>query len=357
MPVRGEYPLSNAGLIGVAADGADLSYGPVQWLGVWDTRPDEAPWDVPLHRSLDPKPAPGGVTLRWAWARRGDPASSVPPPYPGPVLSGSVALRLIVAGIDVSPAGEGWRTLPTWPGSWTSGADTTEAYNRAWILALQTASRGQRGGLAWRNNADGLQLLSRHLARPVLDLLAYAGAPWCEADLGELAGGTRYAAAWLQQVWSRTNGVDPIGSASWVVPYAVVPGPARAPVHRRAWHCAYPIASTEIAAEANLYDEDATAAAKSARVGIASPIAGRWSVHARHNGLAGADPMFVGCELRGAGPIERAHFALGIADQDEGVILERCHGGAATLVCGAVGAAVVDGALVHVSVVADGGAG
>lgn len=356
LPLAGLYRLSNAGLVDPANAGMDLSAGGMQFLGVWDTRPELAPWDASLHRSLGPRPAPGGVALRWVLARTGNPASSSPPPNPGPVMSGAVALRLFVAGVDVLPTGDGWRTSNSWPGSLPDGA-ADEANNRAWIAALATAAGAQRGGLEWPTNTDGLRLLARYYARPVLDLLAYAGQPMCEADLGELAGGCRYVAAWLQQVWCRSEGADPIGSATLDIPWVVVPGPARAPVHRVAWHCAYPMAAPVIASANDLFSEDPALASRSARVGLASPISGVWTASARHNGLAGADPITFGLELRAGQPVARDSTEVEIDDTIATLTFANAHGGAATLCVGGVAAGAMSGALVHVSVIASCAAG
>lgn len=325
--------------------GTTLATGPMKFIGVWDTRPELAAWDADFHKSLSAKPSPGGVTLRWSAGRQSDLAfaSFI---HPAPAFMRGAALVLYVAGVDVPPVGK-WRGEDRWPGAWPSSQAWD--FNTSWIDSLVSSAAGVRGGVDWSSVDDGIRFLARNNARPVLDLMSYVGGPWSEADLSELAGGTRYVAAWVRAMWSRHGGVDHLASVDYHLPLVTMPGRARAACHRVAWHCAYALESAPTADPGDDVYNDGV------RLGLASPIAGIWRVSGVHNGAAGRAPLTVGVELRGSCALERYDFELTVGGEREGIETEQAHGGAAVLTLAHdTSPGEQGGALLHVEVVAGG---
>lgn len=341
-----------------AAARSVLGRGPAQFLGVFDTCPG-APWQAEVHRAMEPIPSEGGVTLRWMAPRhtRIDAAATVQTLQPA--FENAIALTLYVGGCDVLPPATFWRN-PVWPGR-PVGA-TPFAFNKAtpnvptlWQtgLAFQRPTQvqqatvaldsGQFGLTEQQSGFDWLRLVN---AMPALDLLSYAGAPWSEADLWELAGGTRYVAAWLRLWWSRFNGLDTLSEedVSYYVPYTIGPGRPLRPAHRQCWHCAYPVLpASGVAAVGDVYTDGV-------RLQVSSPNSGTWRVGAENNGDAGDNPIFVGLELRGSTILNRANMSVDPATHGTIIGPTQVHGGAGVISAGYPVGGDADAMLVHVAV-------
>lgn len=371
-PLWGQYPIVASKTAGgwqapgvPLAAGSErqlLGRGPVQFCGVFDTRPELEPWQPTVHRALEPVPSPGGVTLRWMAPRNTatDAAGAVQTLQPA--FADAIALSLYVAGMDVVPASDQWTNgagAASWPGrpvgtlpfAFSKGAALN--LGTAWQTGLSFTRPTQQGQAGVAGNSgqfglveqqDGFRWMRNVNAMPVLDLLAYAGAPWSEADLLELAGGTRYVAAWLRLWWSRREGVDPLAAARYFVPWTVGPGRAVAAQHREAWHCSYPMLGPPVAAQADVFDDGV-------RYQVSSPIPGAWRVGVESNGDAGDDDIYVGLELRNGTILNRASLAVGPTDHGLFIGPTTPHAGAGVLSCGYSNVAQVTAGLVSVSVV------
>ncbi len=333
-----------------------LGRGPAQFLGVYDTRPELGlGWGAAMHRNLQPVPMPGGATLRWTAPRntRIDGAGLVQTLQPA--FADAIALTLYVGGLDVLPTPGQWRN-PTWPGRpvgataftfdkatdnvptlWQTGL----AFQRPQQVGQGTALDSGQFGLAEMN--DGFAWLRLVNAMPALDLLSYAGAPWSEADLLELVGGTRYVAAWLRLWWSRRNGVDTLADVAYHVPWTVAPGRAVNAQHRKVWHCAYPVLPKPVAAQADVYVDGA-------RLGVSSPVCGTWRVGAENNGDALDNAVHVGLELRGSVILARAAMSVDPATHGSIIGPTTPHGGSGVVSVGYPVAGEQDAMLVHVAV-------
>ncbi len=350
------------------ASRALLGYGPSQFLGVFDTRPDLPPWQAEVHRSLQPIPMPGGATLRWMAPRntRIDGAGAVQ--TLAPAFENAIALTLYIGGLDVLPPTSAW-CAPYWPGA-PIGA-TRFAFSKAianvpslWQMGMafqrptqvgQAGAPGSSGQFGLQEQQSGFDWLRLVAGMPALDLLSYAGAPWSEADLGELAGGTRYVAAWLRLWWSRFEGVDtlnlnPDTAVEYYLPWTVSPGRPLAPAHRKCWHCAYPMVPRQIVAADDVWDDGQ-------RLQVSSPVSGQWFVGAENNGDAGDAPVDIGLELRGSTILARTSMAVDPATH--GLVINpfdasgnffQNHGGAGVLSAGYVAGGQQDAMLVHVKV-------
>lgn len=366
-PVPGQYPIVSANVKGgwvAPTERSVLGHGPVQFLGVWDTsqHPDDPsrcaePWQLNVHRALQPADSPGGVTLRWMAPRNTQTDAAPAVQTLGPAFENAIALTLYVAGLDVLPSAADWHQ--NWPGA-PVGA-TPFAFNKAvaniptvWQTGLsftrprfgvsQTAVPGNSGSFGLDEMQDGFRWMRNVSALPALDLLSYIGAPWAEADLSELAGGTRYVAAWLRLWWSRYEGADQLLDARYFVPYVVRQGRATAPCHRECWHTAFPMAPRAgVAAVGDVY-------AGGARYQLASPISGTWRVGAENNGEIADNAIFVGLELRGSVILARANMSVGPLNHGSIIGPTVVHGGAAVVSAGYPLAGQNDGMLIHVAV-------
>lgn len=358
VPSWGQYPLVHARMT-APANRLVLGYGPAVFLGVFDLRPDDEPYQAAVHRSLQPRAMRRGATLRWCAPRqtRIDALGAVQTLQPA--FADSMALSLYVGGLDVLPSSQDWVT-GAWPGVpvgtspfmfdkkianvpslWQMGLAFQRPQGGAGQLAITAGAAGQYGIVEQNDGFGFLRLVG---GMPALELLSYAGAPWAEADLGELAGGTRYVAAWLRSWWSRREGVDPWVGASYYVPYVIADCEAKRPVHRESWHCAYPLVPREgVAALADVYDDGA-------RFQVSSPVAGAWRVGVEQNGDLADNDVFVGLELRGSTILSRAGIAVGPADHGLSIGPTAVHSGAGVLSVGVPLGGDVDACLVHVAV-------
>jgi len=354
-PKWGQYPLV-ASMVTEPASRTLLGYGPAQFLGIFDTRPGEPVWQPEVHRSLEPVASPGGVSLRWMAPRntRIDGAGAVQTLQPA--FENAIALTLYVGGLDILPGPDTW-VQPSWPGR--PVGSTAFAFSKAvpnipsiWQMGLafqrptqvgQAGAPGDSGQFGLAEQQDGFGWMRLINGMPMLDLLSYAGQTWAEADLWELAGGTRYVAAWLRLWWSRFNGDNTLASMSYYLPYTLSPGRPAAPCHRHSWHCAYPMVPREVAAQVNVYDDGT-------RFQVSSPISGTWRVGAENNGNVGDNGVHVGLELRGSVILNRA--AMTVAPNQHGLIIgpTTVHGGAGVLSVGYPVAGQQDAMLVHVAV-------
>lgn len=341
-----------------------LGYGPVQFLGVFDTLADPdcpekcaKPWQEEVHRALQPVESPGGVTLRWSGPRNTQTDAAGVVQTLGPAFENAIALSLYVGGLDLLQSPKEWNQ--NWPGQ-PIGA-TPFAFSKAvpniptiWQTGLsftrprfgfsQTAVAADSGDFGLAEMQDGFRWLRNVNALPALDLLSYIGAPWAEADLWELAGGTRYVAAWLRLWWSRFEGANTLADVRYHVPWVALRGRAAAPCHRDAWHTALPIIpASGVAAEGDVYTDGA-------RYQLASPISGAWRVGAENNGDAGDNAIFVGLELRGSTILSRA--AMSVNPLTHGTIIGPTanHGGAAVISAGYQLGGQADAMLIHVAV-------
>lgn len=339
--------------------GTSLGRGPMQFLGCFDTMPDLVDYDDAMRQNLRPDDMPGGATLRFSMPRplrySGPDDTTEYKSAVAPAMRYPAGLVLYVAGVDVLPAG--WKDDPLWPGlpagyvgdiSYVAGQLTSQ-----WSTDLQAPFNNDPGGAPTQETfgpggyADGVRYLAHHVARPMLDLLGYVGGPGAEADLGELAGGHRYVAAWLQFWWTRYDGVDPFENAAHDVVWTVQAGRPANAGHRNAWHLTIPVVGPDLNNEAAL-------AAEGKAFGIASPIAGTWRVSITSNGSAADSDVFVGLEIRNGGLLERDTTA--VAYNEHGVPSQLSpatrHGGAAVVLAGYDNAnATPIAALVSISVV------
>lgn len=312
-PAAGLYPLRASGTQWVApVPPSSMGHGPMQFMGVWDTQPELEPYDDATHKALGMSAMPGGATLRWGLPRATQYVdAAVAHSSIAPAISYPGALTLYVAGVDVIPAG--WRDADTWPGlpvGYTARVSDLLVDDTVWARGLTEATLAHRVDTALsdagRDMSDGVRYLARHVARPVLDLLAYAGAPALEADLSELAGGARYVAAWLRFWWPAYDGVDPMSASALDIPWAVLPGPSRYACHRSAWHVALPVTASALT-YATWTTSIADPSVAVARYGVASPIGGLWQVLACANARAadGTDCLQLALELRTSDVISR----------------------------------------------------
>lgn len=321
---------------------ASLGRGPAQFVGVYDTMPHLEPYDDAVHKLLKPRDMPGGAVLRWLFPRATEltgqsPDTSVISAQRRaflPTPSGSNALIAWVAGFDVLPrTWNQWHTDEigtdgVWPGIPPHGGENNGyladgASNRHNIAADLASTRphvpgqGKAGTTrplrdfgAGGGNKDALYYLATAVARPMLDLFGYMGGG-AEADLLELAGGTRYVAVWLQFMWSRWDGTDLLGSSlgtHYEIPWTVTPGRAIAAGHREAWHTSIPLDGPSLTVPitaATLYNFGAGFTA-------CSPIAGAVRATIVGNGQS-AEPGSIFAMLRGyngaAGPYDQATIA------------------------------------------------
>lgn len=361
LPVVGEYGIVASTLTPPEAGAAGrsvLGYGPVQFLGVFDTMPSAPEWQMESHRALAPKASSGGVTLRWATPRqtRIDQPGTVQ--TLNPAFANAIALTLYVGGLDVLPSPQTWRSR-TWPGFpvgstpfafskatqnvpsiWQTGLAFVRP-QRVGDGAFAPGPSGQFGTTEQQSGFDWLRLIG---GQPALDLLSYAGAPWVEADLWELAGGTRYVAAWLRMWWSRYEGTNELTEVNYRIPYTLRSGRALNPCHRHAWHVSLPVVpKVGVNAEADVY-------AGGSRLQVSSPIGGRWRIGAENNGIVGDNDVFIGLELRGSTVLERDAMAVGPTDHGLVIATDVAHGGAAVISAGVPTGGQVDACLVNVSV-------
>lgn len=356
VPRVGQYPMV-ASRMTAPASRAIMGYGPSQFLGVFDTRPTEAPYQPEVHRALQPVPMNGGVTLRWCAPRSTrNQAGNVQTLNPS--FQNAVALTLYVGGLDVLPDTQDWRSAD-WPG-WPAGASRFAfaklptpnlpsiwqaglAYTNPSMVGQGTLAPGPAGQFGLLEAQSGFDWMRLVGAMPALDLLSYAGAPWSVADLHELAGGTRYVAAWLRCWWPRTDGVDELADVNYRIPWSVSEGRPLDACHRHAWHLSLPLMPRSIATADDVY-------ADGARFQVSSPIGGRWRVGAENNGDLGDGPVTIGLELRGSVVLSRDR--MGVSPTDHGLTIgpTAAHGGAAVLCMGVVGAGELDACLVHVAV-------
>lgn len=355
-PLPGAYPM-RPGVAGWVAPTASniLGRGPVQFLGVFDTMPWLEDYDEAMKRNLNPVDMPGGVTLRWTlpratnYAAAGD-VNTVAPQF----RRAGVGLSLYVAGVDVMP--EDWQSNANYPGLTPLAAGFTYDATRVegqWATGLSfirprdpsgpVTGPGGPGGAR-----DGVRWLAEHVARPALDLLAYCGGPGAEADLGELAGGHRYVAAWLRLWWSRYDGVDPLAAVNLELPYTIQAGRALNAGHRQAWHVSIPVDGDDMASESEVFDNGKI-------YGVSSPIAGLWraSVCSNGDGVGEGLGLFTGLELRNANRIATDSQATLFSEHDGAAQLGSTvrHGGAGYIASGwdANGSAPIAG-LVSLSV-------
>lgn len=364
-PFVGVYPVKAGGVGFVApANASELGRGPVQFIGTFDTMPELEPWDDGAHKALAPMESPGGLTLKWSLPRVTDYLAATA--MLAPSLFYGASLTLYVAGFDALPADHRKNSWPGTPPGASTHDITTDALAGPWMSGLSAVRpRNPNPALYGDDYGDGgsasdaLRYLARKVARPVLDLTAYMGGPGAEADLVELAGGTRYVAVWLRLWWPRWDGVDPLLAADFEVPWQVSAGPAYAPGHRHAWHVSIPVLGNELAAEASLLlPPTAPGGGGPVRYGLCSPISGLWHATVISNSSAAEDgagsPLLVGLELRHG--VSFGGDTIGVAYNDHTTSAHLAsgirHGGSAVISAGYLAASTVPLAgLVCVSVV------
>lgn len=359
-PTAGHYPIRALAADGTQApgwvppaargpdvfnDGYRLGRGPVQYLGCFDTMPDLTHYDDAMAANLRPTDAPGGATLRFHMPRPlrvlDDPDGAYRVSSVAPAMRYHAGLALYVAGVDVLPPG--WRDAITYPGLPAGvigdGPYIADDNDSEWAQGLQQPFNNDPGGSPVQETfgpgglADGVRYLAHHVARPMLDLFGYMGGPGAEADLGELAGGTRYVAAWLRLWWTREDGVDPFVDVDHDIAWTVHPGRAINPGHRHVWHNTIPVQGHGL--DPGQYEDEIRL--NGASYGLASPIAGNWRAVITSNApAAGAQMLYVGLELRNGGTLERDWTA--VAWNEHGVASQLApstrHGGAAVILAG-----------------------
>jgi len=286
----GSLPWEGPEDVALRVGGAARRYfgrGPAVALGVFDTRPGPD-WQPAAVRALRPIPSPGGVVLRWNFPRvlnASDYGGAVWQPSLPP---GGQAMVLYVAGFDVLPQARlfkapGATNVPggnaPWPNlmpgpEYTLTSEDTDGEEAATMA-------GATGAASFAEQDDAVRYLVRNVGRPALDLMAYNGQVWSEADLLELAGGCRYIMAWLRFYWVRLAGTDTWrGCEPYWMPYTLSAGRAVAAAHREIHHCTYLVHPKDAVLPANLF------ASTSIRMAAQSPLGGAVTVVATQNGKA-----------------------------------------------------------------------
>ena len=341
-PVWGQYPLV-ASKMTPPANRLLLGYGPAMFLGVYDTRPELAPWQPEVHRTLQPKPMEGGATFRWQLPRQTviDAAGAVQTLQPSFRQQGC-ALTLYVGGLDVVPPpnqwrGTGWpgiapgslpftfsKATPNVPSLWQMGL----AFQRPTQVGQQGLTAGNAGQYGINDVYSGFDYLRLISGVPALDLLSYGGASWHEADLVRFAGGCRYVAVWLRAWWSRSNGVDPWTDVNYHIPFVIAPGKPYMPLLKTV--CAYPMIpgpGVTSAAEAAISGASYTIPIHQSRtVGAARIVA-------THNGDVGDGPISVALTSRLSGDESYSTFTLDVQATPETVTVTP-YGGALRVAAG-----------------------